>query len=59
MELFAAMYDIRVTSRAVITHTPELVWAVEGRNVKGDASVLESVVTIFLLIIYKTFRISK
>jgi hypothetical protein len=59
MEPSAAMYDIRVTSRAVIIHTPELVWAVEGGNVKDDASVLESVVTPFFLIIHKTFRISK
>jgi hypothetical protein len=41
-EHFAATY-VRVTSLAVKAHKPELVWTIEGRNVKGYAYVSESV----------------
>jgi len=42
MEHYAATF-VQVTSLAVKAHKPELVWTVEGRNVKGGACVCESV----------------
>ena len=42
MEHFAATY-VQVTSLAVKAHKPELLWTVEGRNLKCDAYVCESV----------------
>jgi len=42
VKYFAATH-VQVTSLAIKAQKPELVWTVEGRNVKGDAYVCESV----------------